>query len=269
MDFESKYNDCIRDGVGHATKNEMGHLLDAWLMEPGNLEMWSAEGSAFPMWKKRVLITQMAAQAWENVCRRFNFETAATRLGMRMTSDGTGDNFNRIQGVDSYTFTDADGGAPGQESEDEGAEPEGEEQDVNSEDEEGQPDEEFEGGEGSSEEDDTDDTVATYIGNAAAPDGFKILEECPPLDSDSDKQNFIGKTVLIGWDSKAAQGWFLGTAHSRGPFTKADLKRAPTANFVVKYSSKLTAKKLNGNVACELSMRTHGVAQWWVQVEKA
>jgi hypothetical protein len=210
-----------------------------------------------------------AAQAWENVCRRFNFETAATRLGMRMTSDGTGDNFIRIQGVDSYTFTDADGGAPGQESEDEGAEPEGEEQDVNSEDEEGQPDEEFEGGEGSSEEDDTDDTVATYIGNAAAPDGFKILEECPPLDSDSDKQNFIGKTVLIGWDSKAAQGWFLGTAHSRGPFTKADLKRAPTANFVVKYSSKLTAKKLNGNVACELSMRTHGVAQWWVQVEKA
>ena len=30
----------------------------------------------------------------------------------------------------------------------------------------------------------------------------------------------------------------------------------------------VTGGKLNGSVAHELSARTHGVAQWWVQVEK-
>ena len=57
------------------------------------------------------------------------------------------------------------------------------------------------------------------------------------------------------------QGWFRGIVHSTGPFTKADLKKVPTANFVVKYTSKDTEKKLNGSVACELSVRTHGVSQ--------
>ena len=37
---------------------------------------------------------------------------------------------------------------------------------------------------------------------------------------------------------------------------------------LVKYSAKMTDKLLNGNVACELSARTHGVAQWWVEAVK-
>ena len=49
------------------------------------------QGTAFPAWKKRVLITQLAAKAWDNICERFDFEAAATRLGMLMTVDGTGD----------------------------------------------------------------------------------------------------------------------------------------------------------------------------------
>ena len=128
--------------------------------------------------------------------------------------------------------------------------------------------EEFSGGEDSSdEEDDTADTVATYIGYAIAPAGYKVLHDCPPLETDKKKAKFIGKTVLTGWDSKAADSWFRGTVHSIGPFTKSDLKRAPSANLVVKYIAKDTQKKLNGTVACELSLRTHGVSQWWVQLE--
>lgn len=41
-----------------------------------------------------------------------------------MTMDGSGDHLIKIQGVDSYHFTDADGGPAGQESEDEGDDPE-------------------------------------------------------------------------------------------------------------------------------------------------
>ena len=69
-----------------------------------------AQSGEFPLWRKRALITQLAAQAWENVCARFDFEAAATRLGMRMTIDGSGDELIRLEGVESYAFCDADGG---------------------------------------------------------------------------------------------------------------------------------------------------------------
>ena len=35
---------------------------------------------------------------------------------MRMTIDGSGDNYIRLQGVEAYSFCDADGGAAGAES---------------------------------------------------------------------------------------------------------------------------------------------------------
>ena len=53
-----------------------------------------------------------------------------------------------------------------------------------------------------------------------------------------DQQSFIGKTVLVSWDNKTVQGWYVGTVHSTGPFTVNDLKRAPSSNVVVKYSNK-------------------------------
>ena len=119
----------------------------------------------------------------------------------------------------------------------------------------------------SDEDDDTAGSVACAIGNAVAPAGYKIIEECPPLTNELQKNEIIGKTVLYGWDSKKATGWFVGTVHSRSP-SEADLKKAPTANFVVKYTAKITEGSINGNVACELSARTHGPGEWWVLVEK-
>ena len=113
----------IDDGVGYALKGEMGKLHDEWLMVDENLELWTAEGKGFPMWRKRVLITHLAAQAWENVCKRFDFEKASTRLGMRMTIDGSGDQFIKMQGLSSYEFCDEDGGAVGMESDEEGVDP--------------------------------------------------------------------------------------------------------------------------------------------------
>ena len=119
----------------------------------------------------------------------------------------------------------------------------------------------------SDEEDDTAGSVACAIGNAIAPAGYTIVDDCPPLATELEKNNMIGKTVLYGWDSKNATGWFVGTVQSRNP-SATDLKKTPTANFVIKYMSKITDGALNGYVACELSARTHGPAEWWVVVEK-
>ena len=106
---------------------------------------------------------------------------------------------------------------------------------------------------------------AETIGSAVAPTGWTILEECPALSTEAELQELIGKVILHGWDSKTAVGWFIGTVQSHN-LSATDLKKTPSANFVVKYNAHTTDKALNGAVACELSARTHGPAEWSVLV---
>ena len=56
----------------------------------------------------------------------------------------------------------------------------------------------YEGGaiDSSDDEDDTTGSVACTIGNAVAPAGYKIVDECPHLTTELEKNNMIGKTIL-------------------------------------------------------------------------
>ena len=83
------------------------------------------------------------------------------------------------------------------------------------------------------------------IGEGDAMVGYKIVDDCPPLTTELEKNNMIGKTVVHGWDSNNATGWFVGTVHSRN-LSASDLKKTPTANFVIKYTAKMTDGALNG-----------------------
>ena len=113
---------------------EMGKLLDLWLTQDNNLELWMAEDGLFPMCKKRVLITDILAQAWANVCKgneateckAFDFLASATRIGHNMTIDGSNDAQIHLSGIENYSFSDKDGGEPGDDSELEGADVEDE-----------------------------------------------------------------------------------------------------------------------------------------------
>ena len=92
---------------------------------------------------------------------------------------------------------------------------------------------------GDNEDSSDDDTaipgmVATFIGNATAPAGYAIVDVCPPLETNLDLNNFIGKTILVGHDSKQARGWFRGLVHSTG-LSAADKRKTPTANCIIKY----------------------------------
>ena len=51
---------------------------------------------------------QWAGQAWDELCYTFDFAAAARKIGMLMTRDGTNDDLIRVDGVEKYTFTDAD-----------------------------------------------------------------------------------------------------------------------------------------------------------------
>jgi hypothetical protein len=98
-----------------------------WMAEDSSDEMWAG---AFPMWKKRVL-TQWAGKAWDELCKTFNFTAAARKIGMLMTVDGTNDDLICIDGVDKYTFPEADAGdlPVTERSDDDGEEEEEEEED--------------------------------------------------------------------------------------------------------------------------------------------
>ena len=44
--------------------------------------------------------------------------------------------------------------------------------------------------------------------------------------------------------------------------------RAPTVNFVVKYTAKETDKKLTGTVSHTLSQANYGCGEWWVVLQR-
>lgn len=236
----------IDDGVGYAVKNEMGHALDRWLEEDNNLQRWTAapgagDGQALAMWEKRVLVTHLVAAAWEKVCATFDFEKAATRLGMRMTINGEGDELIKIQGVENYSFCEADGGLriascvcshladalidivgciAGDQSNDpinlpQGADPE----------ENGLLDQEVEelvvgeeDGPGGDEEvevdqddeiDDTSDPLDVGAAPSTAPPGFRYANSPPPLETDEDKVKLVGRFILHAFSNATFRGWYI------------------------------------------------------------
>ena len=57
-----------------------------------------------------MLITQWAGQAWDEVRTVFDFDAAARKVGMLITINGSNDDLISFDGVDKYTFTEADAG---------------------------------------------------------------------------------------------------------------------------------------------------------------
>ena len=80
--------------IGLSLKTRMGKALDDWLLlkdsvtNTPNYSLWlGAEGHCYPAWKRRVLISKLAADAWDSMCKPtseggFDFENAGKRTGM-------------------------------------------------------------------------------------------------------------------------------------------------------------------------------------------
>ena len=66
--------------------------------------------------------------AYAKICAQYNFKRNAWKLGMLMTVDGSCDELIDLQGLGHVTFTDADGGEVGGDSEDEDEDDEEEEE---------------------------------------------------------------------------------------------------------------------------------------------
>jgi len=104
------------------------------------------------------------------------------------------------------------------------------------------------------------------LAHAAAPPGYAMVEACPPLGTNHQKRSLAGKIILYAFEDGNRCGWYVGrVTHNR--VTARDKREVPTANYVVRYTSKQTNGHIDGLVACELSARTYGVSQWWVLLQ--
>ena len=108
----------------------------------------------------------------------------------------------------------------------------------------------------------------TPFQQAAAPPGYIMVEACPPLETRRQKRSLVGKLILYGWEADDCTGWFVGRV-ARNRVTTKDRRGVPTANYIVRYTAKQTNGKINGLVACELSVRTYGHSQWWVLLQRS
>ena len=55
---------------------------------------------------------------YEAACKQYDFESLALKLGMLMTTDGSGDEKIHLQSIGDVTFSDRDGGSVGNPSDD-------------------------------------------------------------------------------------------------------------------------------------------------------
>ena len=263
----------IDGGIGARLKNLIGEEIDTWLEQPGHLERWTAgpKDGGLHAWEKRSLVTQWAGRAWETLCATYDFEASARSLGLLMTIDGSGDDDIRVQGINEpYTFTDADGGAEGAESEAEDneddladvGEGEGEEEA------EGEEEEEAEDGMEESGDEEEDDTAARMADCGVAPPtpppGF-VYAPCPPLATEAEQRALCGRKILAAHLLDGATGWYPGTVQCFG--VGASWKQ-PEATHIVVYKKKETGTKhLDGRVACKLATDNYGCSEWWLVLE--
>lgn len=263
----------IDDGVGAAFKNRLGEEMDGHLEGEGNLERWVAgpKEGGLKAWEKRVLVTNLAARAWERLCETYDFEASALRLGLLMTIDGSNDNKIKPQGLgEAYTFSDADGGEAGNESDIDEEElvdiaevEEGEEEALEEEDEE----EAEDGMEESDEEDDTADQLWACGDAPDVPPPGYTYAQCPPLETEEQQRALVGRRVLVAHNSDPI-GWHIGRVRFLG-VSAADKKACPTANFKLRFTKKETNSEMKEGQeeARELTASNYGRDEWWLLLD--
>ena len=264
----------IDAGFGYLVKYWMGEFHTEWMVEGENLNKWQ-EG--MEMWERRVHMTNMLHLAYVKACATFDFDKVALKLGMQLTIDGSGDDQLAIQGIEDYSFADADGGPVNDGS---GMDESSDESDIDVDEileakatekagakskkkskakskavatveEEGLTDCEIE-----SSDDEEDDTAefneaadAVFGLEAKAPDGFVIVDTPMSMETTKQANELIGKDVLFLWNGAPVKdpnkfGWYRGRVTKR--CTAAD--EAKGFNFLVKFVNDETSHVIP---ACE------------------
>ena len=187
------------------------------------------------------------------------------------------------QGLPNYSFSDADGGPEGKESE---VDPDSDQEDV--EEHEGAEEyveggrgggleEEVEVEEGMDESDEEDDTawrtaatrprprpLAMSMRPARCPQRA-LSATCSAAEKESQQRALCGRRVLAAHILDGATGWYIGTVQN---FGVGAAWKQPDATHIVRYQKKETGTKhLEGRVACNLDADNYGQSEWWLLLE--
>jgi hypothetical protein len=96
----------VDGGVGASIKREEEEVFDEWCETPTNWAEWSSGRMSAS--RKRVLFTMWYGEAWDRVCKVFNFCKVFDKTGANLTADGSEDDKIKIEGLDSFSFTKQD-----------------------------------------------------------------------------------------------------------------------------------------------------------------
>jgi hypothetical protein len=91
----------IDAGVGALTKSEAGDIQEEWLRNDANFAEWKGN---MTVGRKRILLTQWYGEAWERVCRQFDFRKVFRNTGMSLGCNDDGSSM-KLQGMRAGEFT--------------------------------------------------------------------------------------------------------------------------------------------------------------------
>ena len=93
-------------GFGKLVKFETEEIVTDWLKDDTNFEEW--QGGRMSASRKRILMTHWYAAGYERACARFDFVSVFERTGSNLSADGSTDSCIKLQGLDQFSFSDAD-----------------------------------------------------------------------------------------------------------------------------------------------------------------
>ena len=96
----------VDGGLGASIKREEEEVFDEWLEVEANYTEWSS--ARLSASRRRVLISQWYGEAYDRVCKTFNYTKVFDKTGSSLTIDGSDDDLIKIQGLDTFTFNQAD-----------------------------------------------------------------------------------------------------------------------------------------------------------------
>ena len=232
----------VDDGIGHMCKNEMSEVLDEKLGDDKFYEMWSS--GTMSASNARILVTQLAGEAWERVQRRLDCEHIFINKGWGMKVGNENDKL-KINGLPDYTWCEKDGESSGDEEEDneEGVE------------EEGEPEELVEAAD-DSEDDGDDDTRIAGVSSDESESESEEDEIDPGAWTDTDM--WVGVSTYIKPKPKlniahkfmTKTGWEIGV-----------IKKKSGRFWTVKYPSELDPYQH------ELNKEEYGAQEAWLVVQ--
>jgi len=96
----------VDDGFGALIKFYAQDVSDEWLSIEENWQEWCS--TSLSASRRRVLLTHWYGEGYVRACEKYDFAKHFRNVGSSLTADGSEDSLIKLQGLETFTFTEAD-----------------------------------------------------------------------------------------------------------------------------------------------------------------